>query len=121
MFSLQVGRMQIRAPDTSATGTLANYGEWWFSTRCRCRHNYLPVRMLLADLRPSRPVAEVARLLRCKSQCGERPHHVELVPDARCDHKGVPLRVPGKPPLLLIGDCSGAAAPDGAARTAPVT
>ena len=96
--------MQIRAPDASATGTLADYAGWWFSTRCKCRHNYLPGRMLLADLHPARPVAEVARLLRCQGQCRERPHQVELVPDARCDHKGVPFRVPGKPPVVLVGD-----------------
>ena len=96
--------MQICTPDAPATGTLADYAAWWLSTRCKCRHNYLPVRMLLADLRPTRSVAEVARLLRCKEQCGERPHHVELVPDPRCDHEGVPLRVPGKPPVVLVGD-----------------
>ena len=58
--------------------------------------------MLLEELHPARPVAEVARQLRCQGQCGERPHYVELVPDARCDFRGAPFRVTGKPPVVLV-------------------
>ena len=57
-------------------------------------------------------VVEVARRLRCQEPCGERPYRVELVPDPRCSHKGEMFRVPGKPPVLLIGDKTSAAAPD---------